>query len=164
MVANGGCEYDRCQCSCEREWLSEKRGPKGDDDFVCASAFRPMTVVSFNCQTQNLLATFNRHLWLGFACKTRLRGIYSERNRFCESKIIMANLVQYVVVSADIVRKLNWPLGAVIAQCCHATTAVNHLHRDDAATVSYFTDLDRMHKVVLEVIHKTGRYLLTNRI
>lgn len=65
---------------------------------------------------------------------------------------VMSNLVQYVVVSADIVRKLNWPLGAVIAQCCHATTAVNHLHRDDAATVSYFSDIERMHKVVLEVI------------
>lgn len=76
----------------------------------------------------------------------------------------MANLVQYVVVSADIVRKLNWPLGAVIAQCCHATTAVNHLHRDDAATVSYFSDLDRMHKVVLEVIYDERRHLLTTGI
>lgn len=63
----------------------------------------------------------------------------------------MAKLVQYVIVNGDIVRKLNWPLGAVIAQCCHATTAVNHLHRDDPATVSYFNDLDNMHKVVLEV-------------
>lgn len=64
----------------------------------------------------------------------------------------MANLVQYIVVCGDLVRKWNWPLGAVIAQCCHATTAVNHIHRDDASTVSYFSDLDRMHKVVLEVI------------
>lgn len=72
-------------------------------------------------------------------------------------KINMSNLVQYVVVSGDIVRKLNWPLGAVIAQCCHATTAVNHLNRDDTATVSYFSDLDRMHKVVLEVIQMHSR-------
>lgn len=63
----------------------------------------------------------------------------------------MANLVQYVVVNGDIVRKLNWPLGAVIAQCCHATTAINHITSDDAQTQEYFANLDSMHKVVLEV-------------
>lgn len=63
----------------------------------------------------------------------------------------MAKLVQYVVVSGDIIRKLNWPIGAVIAQCCHATTAVGHLYRDDPDTQKYYNDLDNMHKVVLEV-------------
>lgn len=63
----------------------------------------------------------------------------------------MPNLVQYIVVNGDIVRKLNWPLGAVIAQCCHATTAVSHIYKDDDATVAYFNDIDNMHKVVLEV-------------
>lgn len=64
----------------------------------------------------------------------------------------MASLVQYVIVSGDIVRKLNWPIGAVIAQCCHATTAVGHLNQDDPDTKAYFNNLDNMHKVVLEVI------------
>lgn len=63
----------------------------------------------------------------------------------------MAKLVQYVIVNSDIVRSLNWPLGAVIAQCCHATTAVAQIHKDDDATVAYFNDIDNMHKVVLEV-------------
>lgn len=58
-------------------------------------------------------------------------------------------LVQYVIVRGDLATKLNWPLGAIIAQCCHAATAVCHLHRDDADVRAYFADLDNMHKVVL---------------
>lgn len=61
----------------------------------------------------------------------------------------MDKLVQYVIVRGDLATKLGWPLGAVIAQCCHATTAVGHLHRDDADVQAYFADLDNMHKVVL---------------
>lgn len=63
----------------------------------------------------------------------------------------MDKLVQYVIVRGDLAATLGWPLGAVIAQCCHATTAVNHLHRDDADVLAYFDDLDNMHKVVLQV-------------
>lgn len=58
-------------------------------------------------------------------------------------------LVQYVIVRGDLATNLNWPLGAIIAQCCHAATAVCHLNREDAAVQAYFADLDNMHKVVL---------------
>ena len=60
-------------------------------------------------------------------------------------------LVQYVVVRGDLLRKLGWPVGAVIAQACHASTAATHAFRDDEETAKYLTDLNRMHKVVLEV-------------
>lgn len=63
----------------------------------------------------------------------------------------MNGLVQYVIVNGEIVSKLQWPLGAVIAQCCHATTAINFLTQDDTETQTYFNDLANMHKVVLEV-------------
>lgn len=63
----------------------------------------------------------------------------------------MSNLVQYVIVRGDLMKSLSWPLGAVIAQCCHAATAVSHLYKDDEDTKAYFADLDSMHKVVLEV-------------
>lgn len=63
----------------------------------------------------------------------------------------MSKLVQYVILNADILRTHNWPLGSVIAQCCHATTAVLRIYKDDDATVAYFNDIDHMHKVVLEV-------------
>ncbi|XP_058822535.1 putative peptidyl-tRNA hydrolase PTRHD1 [Topomyia yanbarensis] len=59
----------------------------------------------------------------------------------------MARLVQYVVVNGEIAK--TWPKGAVIAQCCHAVSAVAHLYAGDPATVEYFEDLDNMHKVVL---------------
>lgn len=62
-----------------------------------------------------------------------------------------SGLVQYIIVNGSIHRKLNWPIGAIIAQCCHAATAVGHLYADDADTGAYYKDLDNMHKVVLEV-------------
>lgn len=62
-----------------------------------------------------------------------------------------SGIVQYVLVRGDLLTKLQWPVGAVIAQACHACTAVTHLFRDDEHTQQYLTDLDNMHKVVLEV-------------
>ncbi len=58
-------------------------------------------------------------------------------------------LVQYIAVRGDLVDK--WPVGAVVAQACHAATAVMHIFRDDPNTVQYLSDLDRMHKIVLKV-------------
>lgn len=60
-------------------------------------------------------------------------------------------LVQYVVVRSDLTQKLSWPLGAVIAQACHAATAAIHVHYEDPDTRRYLADLDSMHKVVLAV-------------
>jgi peptidyl-tRNA hydrolase len=54
-------------------------------------------------------------------------------------------LVQYIVLRKD----LNWPLGALIAQSCHASTAAIHLFSNDESTQSYFNNLDNMHKIVL---------------
>jgi len=61
----------------------------------------------------------------------------------------LTSLVQYVIMRGDLVDK--WPLGASIAQACHASTAALHIFRDDPATLSYLEDLDSMHKVVLRV-------------
>ena len=58
-------------------------------------------------------------------------------------------LVQYVAVRGDLVKE--WPLGAIVAQACHASTAVMHMFKDDPHTIEYLSDLDRMHKVVLKV-------------
>lgn len=60
-------------------------------------------------------------------------------------------LVQYVVVRRDLLDVMKWPVGAVIAQACHACTAAIHLNYSDGHTQEYLTDLDNMHKVVLEV-------------
>lgn len=60
-------------------------------------------------------------------------------------------IVQYVVVRGDLITLLKWPIGAVIAQACHACTAVTHLFHEDPHMQTYLADLDNMHKVVLEV-------------
>lgn len=62
-----------------------------------------------------------------------------------------SRLVQYVVVRTDLRELLSWPLGAVIAQACHAATAAIHLHQGDRDTQRYLAELDSMHKVVLGV-------------
>ena len=62
-----------------------------------------------------------------------------------------APMVQYVVVRGDLLKALKWPVGAVIAQACHACSAVMHLYHDDPSTVEYVKNLDSMHKIVLEV-------------
>ncbi|XP_053605674.1 putative peptidyl-tRNA hydrolase PTRHD1 [Plodia interpunctella] len=60
-------------------------------------------------------------------------------------------IVQYVLLRSDLLKELGWSIGALVAQACHASTAVLHLYREDDNTVKYLTDLDNMHKVVLEV-------------
>nr|XP_039266763.1 putative peptidyl-tRNA hydrolase PTRHD1 [Styela clava] len=62
----------------------------------------------------------------------------------------MATIVQYIVVRGDLTSALKWPLGAVIAQACHASTAIMHLHKDDPHVLEYTSKLDSMHKIVLE--------------
>ena len=60
-------------------------------------------------------------------------------------------LVQFVVVRRDLLKTLEWPVGSVIAQACHACLAVAWEHKEDAEVAAYLSDLDSMHKVVKEV-------------
>ena len=60
-------------------------------------------------------------------------------------------LVQYIALRKDLLTALHWPFGARIAQACHASSAVLHLHRDDPDTQAYLAVVDSMRKVVLEV-------------
>jgi len=62
-------------------------------------------------------------------------------------------LVQYIVIRKDLWTELSWPLGSIVAQGCHASTAALWLSRDQPQTQQYCgTDnLDHMRKVVLEI-------------
>lgn len=64
-------------------------------------------------------------------------------------------LVQYVVLRRDLADA--WPLGSVVAQGCHAAVAAVWAHRDHPDTAAYCApdNLDRMHKVTLEVKGET---------
>ena len=59
------------------------------------------------------------------------------------------DLVQYIVLRKDLMTSMQWPLGSVIAQACHASTAALWLARDSALTNAYCggQNLDHMHKV-----------------
>ncbi|XP_015930761.1 putative peptidyl-tRNA hydrolase PTRHD1 [Parasteatoda tepidariorum] len=75
-----------------------------------------------------------------------------------------SQLVQYVVVRGDLLKECKWPVGALIAQACHATTAVLHTYYDDVHTQAYFKDLDRMHKVILEAPDETSLWKLSSEL
>lgn len=61
------------------------------------------------------------------------------------------SIVQYVLLRSDLLKELGWSIGSLVAQACHASTAVLHIFREDEHTIKYLNDLDNMHKVVLEV-------------
>ncbi|KAJ8910079.1 hypothetical protein NQ315_012856 [Exocentrus adspersus] len=75
-----------------------------------------------------------------------------------------SGIIQYIVVRSDLLKELQWPVGAVIAQACHAAVAVTHLFHDDEITRQYLEDLDRMHKVVLEATDEKILITLKNRL
>ncbi|NXT28896.1 PTRD1 hydrolase, partial [Syrrhaptes paradoxus] len=59
-----------------------------------------------------------------------------------------AVLVQYVVLRGDLAR--SWPLGAVVAQGCHAALAAAFAHGQHPDTRAYLEMGGAMHTVVLE--------------
>ncbi|XP_076246034.1 putative peptidyl-tRNA hydrolase PTRHD1 [Calliopsis andreniformis] len=63
----------------------------------------------------------------------------------------MSEMIQYIAIRGDLLKTMEWPIGAVIAQACHASTAAIHLFYNDKNTQAYLADLDAMHKVVLEI-------------
>jgi peptidyl-tRNA hydrolase len=62
-------------------------------------------------------------------------------------------IVQFVVVRRDLLKTLDWPVGSVIAQACHACVAVVQQHLNDEDVQAYVapSNLDSMYKVVKEV-------------
>jgi hypothetical protein len=58
-------------------------------------------------------------------------------------------IVQWVVLRRDLWQDLGWPLGAVVAQACHASTAAVFSHMSDDLTQEYIhaDNIDHMHKV-----------------
>ena len=62
----------------------------------------------------------------------------------------MAKLVQYILIIKE--HTAGWPLGAIVAQGCHAVTACMALYHNSEAYKSYTreSELSEMRKVVLE--------------
>nr|CAD7264412.1 unnamed protein product [Timema shepardi]CAD7575066.1 unnamed protein product [Timema californicum] len=81
-----------------------------------------------------------------------------------ESIAMSRQLVQYVVVRKDLVKVLGWSIGAVIAQACHACTAVIHMFYQEPCTQEYLQDLDNMHKIILEVPDESSLLKLQSQL
>lgn len=60
-------------------------------------------------------------------------------------------IVMYVIMRKDLWADQSWPLGPIIAQACHASSAALWLHRDDEVTALYCApeSIDHMHKVLI---------------
>uniref|UniRef100_A0A2A4JJN4 peptidyl-tRNA hydrolase n=1 Tax=Heliothis virescens TaxID=7102 RepID=A0A2A4JJN4_HELVI len=73
-------------------------------------------------------------------------------------------IVQYILLRTDLLKELGWSIGSVVAQACHASTAVLHLYKDDETTIQYLNDMDNMHKVVLEVPNEETLKKVTEKL
>ena len=66
------------------------------------------------------------------------------------------HLVQYIILRKDLIpkgmkaSKGEWSWGAIIAQACHASTACLHTFREDSNVKSYLSQMESMHKVILQ--------------
>jgi peptidyl-tRNA hydrolase len=60
-------------------------------------------------------------------------------------------IVQYILLRRDLKKMKNYNDGAIIAQACHASSAILYKTINDDLTKLYFNDLDRMHKIILSV-------------
>ncbi|KNE57835.1 hypothetical protein AMAG_04680 [Allomyces macrogynus ATCC 38327] len=80
------------------------------------------------------------------------------------SAAVVEPLTVFIVVRRDLIKTLNWPIGSVIAQGCHAVSASLWKHRDHAATQEYMSDMAHMHKVVYEIKNESQLVALANRL
>ncbi|EOD14912.1 hypothetical protein EMIHUDRAFT_197562 [Emiliania huxleyi CCMP1516] len=62
-------------------------------------------------------------------------------------------LVQFIILRRDLLKTMEWPVGSVVAQACHASLAVIWENRADASVAAYLSpeNIASMHKVTKEV-------------
>ena len=73
-------------------------------------------------------------------------------------------LVQFIILRRDLLKTMEWPVGSVIAQACHACTAATVAHLDDAHVRAYLADVDHMRKVVKECKGETQLLALADAL
>ena len=61
-------------------------------------------------------------------------------------------IVQFVVIRKDLLKTLEWPTGSVVAQACHACTAVIWTNQQDPCVQEYLSaaNVESMHKVLAQ--------------
>eukprot|EP00049_Salpingoeca_infusionum_P023572 m.12862 g.12862 ORF g.12862 m.12862 type:complete len:172 (+) comp5876_c0_seq2:191-706(+) len=59
--------------------------------------------------------------------------------------------IMHVILRADLITKLGWPVGSVVAQGCHAVSAVLATHMDNPDVQAYLKDVSHLTKAVVQV-------------
>eukprot|EP00158_Paraphelidium_tribonemae_P009446 Partr_v1_DN28868_c1_g1_i4_m34336 len=57
----------------------------------------------------------------------------------------------FVIIRRDLSKSMDWSMGSVIGQACHAVSAVLWENRDHADVCSYMADIRNLRKVTLKV-------------
>ena len=89
-----------------------------------------------------------------FALIETITDAYADIFHFSFMRLMAAPVnvvVQYILLRRDLKKMKNYNDGAIIAQACHASSAILYRTLDDDLTKSYFSNLDRMHKIILGV-------------
>ena len=104
-----------------------------------------------SCRTQSQSPQFRRSMSAAdrnAAEQSHVTSVQSLGHSEAEAPIA-EDLVQYLVLRKDLWNTLEWPLGSIIAQACHASTAALWLSKDSPVATAYCAaqNLDHMHKV-----------------
>ncbi|XP_004346100.1 hypothetical protein CAOG_05427 [Capsaspora owczarzaki ATCC 30864] len=75
-------------------------------------------------------------------------------------------IVQYIAIRRDLLKTLKWTFGSVATQACHASSAAIWTFRKHPCTEEYLSDeqIDRMHKVVVEVADEAALWQLGDQL
>eukprot|EP00045_Choanoeca_perplexa_P001208 m.18387 g.18387 ORF g.18387 m.18387 type:complete len:155 (-) comp10799_c0_seq2:297-761(-) len=73
-------------------------------------------------------------------------------------------IVQHVVVRADLINDLHWPVGAVMSQACHASVAAIATNLEDDQVKEYLTQLGTMHKVLAQTADQASLVKLSKQL
>lgn len=73
-------------------------------------------------------------------------------------------LIQYIVLRRDLLDTLKWPIGALVAQGCHASVAALEKFRGVAETSQYLNNAEQMRKVVLAIADKDALLALSQKL
>ncbi|CAF0842310.1 unnamed protein product [Didymodactylos carnosus] len=72
-------------------------------------------------------------------------------SKSASSLIDTSPIVQYILLRGDLKKSKSYNDGALIAQACHACSAILFKTLDDVYTVNYLNDTANMHKIILNV-------------
>ncbi|CAK9295995.1 unnamed protein product [Gordionus sp. m RMFG-2023] len=75
--------------------------------------------------------------------------------------MVKPDLTQYIILRKDLLQ-LNWNLGSIIAQACHASSAALIVFINDKNVIDYTENIQHMTKVILQIENESLLKNLSN--